>query len=576
MKVGRYAKILGMLLVVAVVASTLGVALTATAAENEEKIVKVAMGDEVGTLNPFTYQTIYDYMIIDLIYDSLVRIKPDLSPTPWLAERWEISSDGLVYTFYLVKNATWQDGTPLTAKDVAFTFNYILEHKFPRMGKIIDYVEKAEAVDDYTVKIYLKKPYAPFITEIATTKIVPEHIWKDIEDPINFRNENPVGSGPFKQVEWVADQYHLLKAYDNYWKGRPKIDGILFKIIKLNDVAFMALKKGEVDAMTWTVPYSSIEEAEKDPNIRIALVMDPNVRYLAFNLKIYPLNIKEFRHAVAYAINRQAIVDTVLLGYGVPGHPGVIPPVLQYWYNPNVPQYPYNPEKAKQILDSLGFIDRDGDGIRETPNGTKLEFDIIAMSTWTEMLRATEMIRDWLQQVGIKLNIVTMDFNTMVAKINNREFELHTLGFRGGSADPDFWLSDLFHSRADKPGGFNFAGYHNPEFDQLCDQQVQTPDPEKRRQIIFELQEILAEDLPWIPLFHQKFAFAYRVDRFTGWVPMNTSQGVVSIWSFLSLQPVGETTTTPAKGGISGTTIAAIVLVIAVIAIGAFILTRKK
>ena len=511
-------------------------------------VVKVPLMADPGTLNPFTAVSSWDFMIIDLVYDPLVTLTPDLKYVGRLAKSWNVSPDGLVWTFTIFENATWHDGKPVTAEDVKFTYDLFLKiGKLTRLADVVDIINHTEVVNKYTVKIYLNKPFAPFLYRIAQELyIVPKHIWENITEPEKFKNEHPIGSGPFKFVEGKTGQYYRLKAFDKYHLGRPLIDGILFPVITNPDAMLLAFKRGEIDVMTWTVPYVSVPELEKIPGVKIHKVTETGARFLVFNCQRWPMSDKRFRQAVHHVLNLTEVVKVVYQGYAIPGSLGRIPPILKPWYNENLPtkeeKYPYDLDKAAKLLDEMGFIDRDGDGWRDKPDGTPIELVMYSPAYDPNRVRWGDMIKEGLEKIGVKVKHQPLEWTTLVSKIQSGDFDMLIIGGIGG-LDPDV-LYSIYHSK----GGWNqqMERYSNPELDKLLEEQRFTVDPKKRIEIVWKIQEILAEEVPLFNVVHQQFVFAYRTDRFDGWVvgPFTAPDNFFSYMNLYNVKLAGKPTTT--------------------------------
>lgn len=491
---------------------------------------------EANTLNPFTYTSSWEFMILDMVYDTLTEMTPDMKYVGRLAKDWSVSEDGKVWTFELFQNATWHDGKPVTAEDVAFTYNLLAE--IGTQTRFADYavvIDRAEVVDKYTVKIYLKEPYAPFLYSIASSiYIVPEHIWKNIDktEIIQYKNEHPIGSGPFIFVEHKPQQYYKLKVNTNYHLGRPLIDEIIMPIISNPDAMLLAFKKGEVDVMTWSIPYSSIPQVEEIPDAHLHAVTEFGARFMYFNCQRWPTSEVKFRQAVHHAINQTEVVKIVYQGHALPGSLGRIPPTLTKWYNPNLPskeeKYPYDLKKAAQLLDEIGFKDVDGDGWREAPDGSDVTLTLYSPSYDPLRVRWGQMIADNLKKIGVNVKYQPLEWTTLSNYLDSGNFDMLIIGGIG-SLDPDI-LRMLFHSK----GGWNNGHCVIPGLDELLDKQKSIVDYEERKKIIYEVQEILAENVPLLNMVHQQFIYAYSTKNWDGWT-MSDITGPDNWFSIMNL-----------------------------------------
>ncbi|MEM1911120.1 MAG: ABC transporter substrate-binding protein [Sulfolobales archaeon] len=511
----------------------------------QEVVLKLGMPDHIDNFNPLIGLFAAAGYIRGLLYDTLLYISANGTYIPWLAESYSVDLERLLLRFKIRPGAYWHDGRPITASDVEFTFNLIVasnySDKLDRWG-LRKYVEYVKAVDDRTVEFKLKEPYAPALFYIgALIPPLPKHIWSEV-DPTTFKNmDNPVGSGPFKFLRYTPGVSIELVANENYYRGRPKIDRLVVVLYKSTDALMLDLRAGNIDAITaTTVAPELVPVLLRDPNIRIVeLTYTASLRFIGFNNDRYPFSIREFREAIAYAIDKEAIVRIVMLGYGYPAADGWVQPLFGIWYNPGVGYRRQNLTKAAEILDKLGFIDRDGDGIRETPNGTVLRFKILTISGLAEFERSAELVAGWLKRIGIDATIEAQALGTVDQREGIGDFDIGFMGIGMSiTVDLDFYLYERFHSSQAYPLGTyaprNWFRYRNPELDILLELQRRTLDPESRREIIWKIQEIVARDIPALTLYMRTALVAYRTERFTGWVE---PEGPTSKISVLNLSP---------------------------------------
>jgi len=554
--------------------------------------------------NPYTRASSWSFVFLEPIYEPLVEIDPNNLPVPWLAERWEVSEDGMVWTIYLVKNATWHDGTPFTAQDVHFTYMHCIEVQYPRWSDLWSAVNRTEVVDDYTIKMYLNYPFPDFVIEVLTYPIVPKHIWEPIVtaadfDPLTYQaplEVLQVGLGPFKLVEYVPGQYAKYEAYEDFFRGRPFADVLLMPVITSPDAMLLALRKGEIDVFTWVVPVEAVPSLLEDPNIGVHIYKSGTIYHWGFNNQKFPFNIKEFRQALAHCVNKDEIVSTLLHGYGRPGRFGVYPStdMWEHWLNPDpkcgVYGYEFNLSKAAEILDRIGFVDIDGDGWREGPNGEEIDFEIGPPTYDPVRVRAAEMIRDWLAEIpggGIKCHVVYQEWKTLWSRIkapldSPHKIDSWLLGSGMGIGSPEI-LRFRFHS--EKIPNPNYYGFINAEFDQLAEAQSRELDFEKRAEMVKRMQEILAEEVPFIVLYHRNFISVYRTDKWVGWV-RPIQGGVNNQWSWWNVylkekekelyKPPETTPPPPTFWEQYGPMVTGIAILIALIAIVYSFVVKKK
>ncbi|MFZ8794688.1 MAG: ABC transporter substrate-binding protein [Acidilobaceae archaeon] len=319
----------------------------------EENVFRIAFPADILSTNPFMATDLRSLWVINLLYDPLVALDPNFKVIPWLAERWEVRDDGRTYVFYLRKDVRFHDGKPLTADDVVFTFKVGIGNKTARFAALAQFVESVEKVDDYTVMFKLSKPSYLFLLSLATNLvyIVPRHVW--IDKPIDWGNPEPIGTGPFKwHSRKPGESIVLVRNPDYFVKGAPRISTIVVRVIPEAETRFLAIKRGEVDMERYSALPTLVPEAQKDPNLRVIVTPDIWLVYIAFNFRRF--NDTRLFEAINYAINREEVVKKAVLGYGSP----VYAILNKEWHgdlaNRNV-FFEYNPQKAIQILESIGY-----------------------------------------------------------------------------------------------------------------------------------------------------------------------------------------------------------------------------
>ncbi len=449
--------------------------------------------------------------VAGLIFNGLVKYDTDLSLIGDLAESWDISDDGLTITFHLRKGVKWTDGVEFTANDVMFGYKTIIDPKTPTAYKE-DFlqVKKAEVLDKYTFRVTYKKPFAPALSSWGNLPILPEHLLKGKDiTKVDF-GRNPIGMGPFIFEKWEPGQRIVLKANPDYFEGRPYIDYYIYRIIPDQATMFMELRAGGVDLMGLTpIQYRRQTNTEFfKKNFQKFRYPVFAYTYLGFNLKHPFFKDIRVRKAIAYAIDKKEIIDVVLFGLGSVATGPYVP---NTWpYNPNVKRYEYNPAKARQLLQEAGWRDTDGDGWLDK-DGKRFEFTIIT-NMGNSLRERTATIIQWrLKQIGIKVNIRLIEWSAFINEfIDKRRFEAVILGWSIGF-DPDQY--DIWHSSKTGEKEFNFISYKNPEVDRLLEEGRRTFDIEKRKKAYYRIQEILAEEVPYVflyvpdalPIVHKRF-----------------------------------------------------------------------
>ncbi len=439
------------------------------------------------------------HQVAGLVFNGLVKYDTDLSIIGDLAESWDISEDGLVITFHLRKGVKWTDGFEFTSDDVMFGYNAIISEKTPT-AYAEDYlqVKKAEAPDKYTFRVTYKKPFAPALSSWGNLVVLPKHLLEGKDITKDDFKRHPIGLGPYKFKKWVTGQEVALDSNYDYFEGRPYIDQYVYRIIPDSATMFLELRTGGIDIMGLT-PLQYTKQTENDyfrKNFHKFRYPTFAYTYMGFNLKHPFFQDKRVRQAIAHAIDKQEIVDVILFGLGKPATGPYVP---NTWpYNPDVKTYEYNPEKAKQLLKEAGWGNNGGDGILRK-DGRPFRFTILTNMGNASRMNTATIIQWRLAKIGIKVDIKALEWSTFVNEfIDKRRFEAVIIGW-GISLDPDQY--DIWYSGKTREKEFNFVSYSNPAVDALLEKGRRTFDIEKRKKAYFRIQEILAEDLPYIFLY---------------------------------------------------------------------------
>jgi peptide/nickel transport system substrate-binding protein len=429
------------------------------------------------------------YIRMSLIFDTLVW-KDEKGFVPALAESWEYSADEKAYVFHLRKGVTWNDGEPFTAKDVAFTIQYINDHPYQWVDSSI--IDTAEAIDDQTVKITLQKDYAPFLDQVAgTLPILPEHVYKDVSDPASFTDAKALtGTGPFKLVNYDKTQgTYLYEANENYYQGAPRVKQI--KFVKVStEMSAASLEKGEVDAAS--VPGEIVDDLKSKGFVIVEGTHDWVAKIMVNHMKA-PFSDAKFRQALYYAIDRQDLVKTGLRGYGLMGSPGLYASDNE-WYNPDQDQYSFDSAKAGALLEELGYEKKEGS--QYYTNVSEPEAIELLVTAATE--RQGELIAKQLDAAGIKVNLRSVDSKTLDSMVGGWQFYLALSGHGGLGGDPAILNKVVLDQKS-----FNSARYDDdPELNELLESQLEEMDPAKRKDLVDSAQGIIARDLPALPLYY--------------------------------------------------------------------------
>jgi peptide/nickel transport system substrate-binding protein len=546
-----------------------GTAVTAgagTRAASADKVTfTVGVTQDVDSLNPFTGIVSAAYEIYQLQYETLTDYAAkDFAATPALAESWDTSADGLTWTYHLRDGLTWSDGEPLTANDIAYTFNRVRNGKYEQtnFGNYTSALTSVEATDDRTVVMTVKKP-TPIMLHLYVY-ILPEHIWKDIDEKEvkSFANEpgpeGTVGSGPFTVVEHKKGQFIRLAANKSYYRGAPKIDELVFRVFQNQDSLAQALRRGEIDfadSLGANV-FDSLKDAE---GVKTFPATYSGFDEIAFNTGAalddgtpigdgHPaLKDVKLRQALSYAIDTKTLVDRVLGGYGDPGSSFIPPLYKALHYDPGATAYTFDPEKAKTLLDEAGY--KEGpDGIRTMPGGgKKLTFRLLGRSSSQTSQQSVQFVSGWLEDVGIEVKPKIVSEDALTEIIGEGNFDLFEWGWVV-EPDPNYQLSTFTcANRSYKDGGNVYANlsdsfYCDKQYDALYAQQGEQIDPAQRAETVKQMQKMVYDSAAYIITFYYDNLEAYRSDRFTGLQPQPDPDGSLLFQygtaSYQSVRPV--------------------------------------
>lgn len=494
----------------------------------------IGVGGDASFLNPVVASDGASYKYNWMIFDGLVELDENLKIKPLLAESWEPSPDGLSYTFKLRKDAKWHDGKPVTADDVAFTFYKLLDPTTQTQNRaffdaLVGFPELTDAksptkpeelakkpievVDPHTVKFNLRYPYAPFLSVLVSPRggIVPKHVLdgKDVnKDPFN---QKPIGSGPFKVVEWKKDNRLVLESNKDYFLGAPKLDRIIVRVIPDPVVRLQELKSGGID-LADAPPLDEVAQFKNDPAYQVITASTPSYHYFGMMMDNPLFTDKRVRQAISHAIDFDVIVKKVLQGYAAQAT-GPWPPG-SWANNPNVKPYPYDVETAKRLLAEAGW--KPGpDGVL-VKDGKKFEFAVKGDQGSENVKDSTVIIQQQLAKVGIKMNITLVDWPTFVKQLFASEWETVLVSWTS-HPDPDPFAYTVFHSSQTK--NRNFAHYVNKEVDDLLTKARQTTDLEQRKANYWKIQEILREDANYVWGYYPQEVYIAR-SQFKGIKPI--------------------------------------------------------
>lgn len=432
------------------------------------------------------------------IFNRLLKYDKNLDLEGELAESWQISADQKTITFKLKPNLKWSDDMPLTSADILWTWHAVIDEK-TRSPYASDYqlVKKTEAPDPLTFSVTYEQAYAPALDSWAGLQILPKHLLEGQDLHTTAFARNPVGSNYYKLDSWTHGENLKLSRNPTSVLGQAKIDNLVTRIIPDSSAQFLELMADNIDSMALDpIKYARIIPARLELKQKLALYKElgNSYTYMGFNLKHRPFNDARVRRAINYAIDKQEIIDGVYLGLGIniasPYKPGT------RWSNPDLNPYPYDPARAKALLQEAGFIDSDGDGVLER-DGKPFSFEIITNQN-KEREKSAVLIQRRLKEVGIDVRIRAIEWASFISRfIKTGDFDVVVLGWSLG-LDPDQY--NIWHSSQQAPGQFNFIGYNNPTIDKLLEQGRLELNPDKRMKIYHEFARVLLDDSPIVYL----------------------------------------------------------------------------
>ncbi|MDZ4184222.1 MAG: peptide-binding protein [Desulfuromonadales bacterium] len=436
--------------------------------------------------------------VSELVYNGLVRYDKNLKLEGELAKSWEISPDNLTITFHLRPGVKWHDGAPFTAEDVLFTYQLLVDPAVPTAyADRYKLVTRAEVLDPLTFRVQYAKPLASALISWGFS-IHPRHLLANQDLSKSPLASAPVGTGPYRFKEWKRGEKMVLEANRDYWEGAPYLSRVVYRVIPDESTMFLELQAGGVDQMGLTPIQYARQTDTATFKRQFSKYRYPSFAYtyLGYNLKNPLFQDKRVRQALSHAINKQELIDGVLLGLGQeatgPYKPGTWP------NNPNVKKYPFDPTQAKKLLAEAGWSDHNGDGILDK-DGRPLAFTIVTNQGNEARIKSAEIIQRRLHDVGVDVKIRVIEWASFLKEfINPGKFEATILGW-SVPIDPDSY--NVWHSSKTRPGELNFIGFQNAEVDALLEKGRETLDEDQRKKYYDRFQEILAEEQPYTFLY---------------------------------------------------------------------------
>ncbi|MGH3623550.1 MAG: ABC transporter substrate-binding protein [Sciscionella sp.] len=569
----------------------------ATAHADDPVTLRVALTQDIDSFNPFLASLQSSTEIGRLMYEFLTTYDAkDQHPVPALATKWTFSPDRLTWTYTIRDDAKWSDGKPITAQDIAFTYNLMMKDKDAQEanGNFVRNFQSVTAPNGRTLVIRTKSPQASMLA--LDIPIVPEHVWSSVKNIADYKNEpspgKPViGSGPFILTEYKAGEYVKLKANKNYWRGAPKVDELQFVNYDNTDGAVAALRSGNLDLVNNLTPeqYKALQ-GEQDVKLNKAkgrrytsLLLNPGAatsRNQPIGDGNPALRDVRVRRAIADVIDIKKIVSQVYDGFAQSGGATIPPVFTDYHWNPSSSQQrKVDKNAANQLLDQAGYR-RGADGMRRGRGGKLLELRLIARNNHPLDQAMAKYIVDWLGGIGIKVDSSTIDSGRLNDATNAGNYDLSFSGY-GVNPDPDYILSiQTCHSRPNANGGgattANF--FCDKQYDELYAKQLRTFDKPARAKLVKQMQQRIYDQVPEFTLVYQNVLEAYRSDRFASFQTQPDPGGVImgqnGYWGYYSADPTAK-----ARSGSSintGLVVGIVIAAIVVIGVVILVFSRRR
>ncbi len=486
-------------------------------AQDEQTTLRIGTVYILDTLNPTA--GFYGYDRRPLWHDTLIEWGGGDTFAPAMAESWTVSDDGLEWDFKIREGLEFSDGTPITAEDVAWSLNWTVNNDISAVAASINGLESIEAVEDNTVRFVLTEPVTNMISaKLIFLWILPRQVWDGLsEDEITTFDgiESTLGSGPYKVTDFQEGEYLILEAVENHWRGEAPVERIIYQEYATEDALVQALLAGEIDLIENAVPFSGVAPIEDEVNITLSIANGFSFEELIINsspdgTQPASLNDPIVREAIAQAIDKEQIATIAYLGYAEPANTFLMP-TIGALYNSEIPNPAYDLDAANQILDDAGYVDADGDGIREYSDGSSLFYRLYTPDSEAYYARILDIISDDLASIGIGTDVQILSDETLIDLQPDYDNDLIYWGWNW-DPDPDFALS-VFTCAETEDYGWSDSGYCNEAYDALYDQQDSLATEAERQDVVWQMQQMIYDAKPYIPVVYVKEIGAYRNDH---------------------------------------------------------------
>jgi peptide/nickel transport system substrate-binding protein len=579
--------------VLASTAAIVTIAVTTASGQEGAKPLTLSVGllQDLDSANPTVGVTVAAYEFWNLQYATLTdKSSKDFAPIPGLAQSWTSSADKKTWTYKLRPNLKWSDGQPLTSEDVAYTINRARREEWLNYSQTVANIT-ATTPDPQTV--VLKSSVADPKLPVMDVYILPKHVWSKYDKDAlgKFDGQSSVGSGPYVLDRVQKGQFWTLKANPNYWKGKPRVDRVVFRKFNNGDAMVAALRKGQLDAVH-LVPSNAFLQLRKEDGIATIEGQQGGFNELGMNggaglKKPHPALLdRRVRVAIAHAIDKKTIVDRVLRGLAKPAD--TISPSANPSWMPKLTaaqRFDFDLAEAKRILDQAGYKDTDGDGIREMPGGGKplrLRYAVRQESVIAQPV--AEFVTGWLKDIGIATTQKTYSDSQLTEVIGKGDYDLFVWGWTP-FVDPDpmmsyFTCDNVSQDPKNPTNYYNDASWCDKTYSAMYKQQNTELDPAKRKAIVQQMLTRFYESATYVPLDYEADLQAYRTDKYTGWIRQPAETGPVlfnnSSQTYANLRPVAASSGSGGGGGGSGAIIAIVVAAVVVLGGAGLLIARRR
>jgi len=464
----------------------------------------------IRNFNPLNPSSLSRWATSSGIYESLfIYNSLDQEYLPWLGLNYNWTQNNKTLEIITRSGVFWSDGQRFTAKDVSFTYNLIKKYPALDSGDLWNYLDRVDAINDSVVEFGFKRVYVPGFHDIVNRSIVPKHIWEEVNDPVKFSNPNPVGTGPFTEILRFEKQIFELGKNQNYWhKNKPMINKLVFNAYSGNEAATLALINGDLDWTGIFIPSIDRVFVEKNPKYHKYWFSPSGYStYLYLNTTKDFFSKKQIRKAVSYAIDRELMIKVGMYNYMEPAHVTGLSGHNRSWHPPDIEKKEnwvlYNPDLSNRLLDNAGYIKNDK-GIRLSPDGTMLSFEIICVSGWSDQIRSAQILSSNLKEIGISVKVQSFDFGTWINRLQRGEFDMSFGWGDMGGTNPFRLFRGLMSTENVKPIGkiaeVNWHRFGLSSADSLLRIIEKVSDHKIIKSVVFQLQDLFIDHAPALPI----------------------------------------------------------------------------